>query len=601
VNAPSHPSVALVGNPNVGKSVVFYRLTGVHVISSNYPGTTVGYSRGNLTWPSDLEDGGDGRFRPGQRIEIIDAPGVYSLDAASRSDRVALEILRDSDYAVCVVDSTNLERNLYFVLQVLESGVPAIVALNMWDETAHRGVKIDAPLLEEMLGVPVVPTVGITGEGIREMVARLPQARSPGLGPLSEEDRWLAIGRIVSRVQTLVHHHHTFLQTLSDLSVRPWTGIPIAVLVILGAFSLVRLLGEFLVAGEVGVWGEPFLKIGFGTEYLFRTLWVPVVSRLSEWLGGAGFVHDLLVGHLISGRVDLMDSFGMLTTGIFIPLGIVLPYVAVFYLVLSFLEDFGYLPRLAVLLDGVMHRVGLHGYAIIPTLLGLGCNVPAILATRILESRRERFLASTLISIAVPCAALQAMVVGLLGRWGLRYVAAVYLALFATWLGLGFVLSRLVKGYSPELIIEIPHYRLPPPGPFLRKVGVRVWCFLREALPVILIGVAAVNVLYFFGVFDRLSRWAAPVVEGLLGLPRESVAALAIGFLRKDMAVGMLEPLDLAPGQLVVACTVLAMFFPCVATFTVLLKELGTRDFLKSLAVMVGASLGVGTLLNLLI
>jgi len=252
-------------------------------------------------------------------------------------------------------------------------------------------------------------------------------------------------------------------------------------------------------------------------------------------------------------------------------------------------------------MDTVMHRLGLHGYAIIPTLLGLGCNVPAVLATRILESKRERFIAATLISIAVPCAALQAMVFGLVGERGGQYVAMVYGTLFVVWIILGFILNRLVKGFSPELLIEIPPYRLPLWQTVLQKLWMRARGFLREAVPIILAAVLVINILYTLGVFDAIANFTAPVITGLLGLPKEAVVALVIGFLRKDVAIGMLAPLALSSEQLVVGCVVLAMFFPCIATFVVLLRELGVTGMLKSAGIMVTAALLVGGLLNLIL
>jgi ferrous iron transport protein B len=269
--------------------------------------------------------------------------------------------------------------------------------------------------------------------------------------------------------------------------------------------------------------------------------------------------------------------------------------------VLGLLEDVGYLPRLAVLMDTIMHRLGLHGYAIIPSMLGLGCNVPAILATRILESKRERFIAATLISIAIPCAALQAMIFGLVGEQGGQYVAIVYGTLFLVWIILGIIINRFARGFSPELLIEIPPYRLPPWRTVLQKLWMRASGFLKEAIPIILGAVLVINILYYVGVFNAIANFTAPVVTGLLGLPKEAVTALVVGFLRKDVALGMLAPLALSPGQLVVGSVVLAMFFPCIATFIVLLRELGIINMLKSAAIMIVSALLVGGLLNLIL
>jgi len=360
-----------------------------------------------------------------------------------------------------------------------------------------------------------------------------------------------------------------------------------ALAVIAGAFFIIRLIGESL--------------ISYVLEPLFEHLWAPVVLRLSDLLGGSGVFHNILVGEIIGGEINFVESFGLLTTGIFVPFGMVLPYIISFYLVLGLLEDTGYLPRLAVLMDTLMHRLGLHGYAIIPTILGMGCNVPAILATRILESKRERFIVATLVSIAIPCAALQAMIIGLVGQHGVQYVAIVFGTLLIVWIILGVVVNRLTRGFSPELLIEIPPYRLPSWRAVLQKLWMRGSGFLKEAIPIIMGAVVVTNVLYFLGVFDAIADFASPVITGLLGLPKEATTALVIGFLRKDVALGMLAPLSLSANQLVVGSVVLAMFFPCVATFVVIVRELGIVAMLKSMAIMIVSAFLVGGVLNLIL
>jgi len=564
--------ILLMGNPNVGKSVLFSRLTGVRVVASNYPGTTVGFTKGWMRL-------GD------NNVEIVDVPGTYSLEPTCKAEEVAAEMLQSGDVLINVVDATNLERNLYLTLELLEKNIPIIVALNMWDDTKHKGITIDVELLERLLNVPVVTTVGLSGEGVKELVERIPRAVVPSDQPRTHDERWMAVGRIVDQVQIITHRHHTFLERLGDASVRPIPGLLIAVCILLLSFVIIRYIGESL--------------IGFVFEPIFDNLWTPVVMAVSDLLGSQGFFHDVIVGELINGEIDYTQSFGLLTTGLFIPFGAVLPYVFAFYLVLGFLEDLGYLPRLAVLLDNLMHRVGLHGYAIIPTLLGLGCNVPAILATRILESKRERFIAATLISIAVPCAALQAMVIGLVGERGIQYVVLVYATLFAVWVVLGIILNLTLKGFSPELLIEIPPYRIPPLRMTVTKLWMRIIGFLKEAVPVVLLGILVITVLYALDVFEKIASFTAPVVTGLLGLPEEAVSAILIGFLRKDMAVGMLDGLELGSGQLVVGSVVLAMFFPCIASFVILARELGFKGLLGATGIMLVVSLVVGGLLNL--
>ncbi|MDD5037779.1 MAG: ferrous iron transporter B, partial [Dehalococcoidales bacterium] len=496
-------------------------------------------------------------------------------------------MLDSGDVVVNVANATNLERNLYLTLQLLERKAPVIVALNMWDDTRHQGINIDLNRLREILGVPVIPTVATTSEGIKELVENLPKAVSPDTPVRSRDERWAAVGNIIEQVQRVTHRHHTWLERLADASVHPFSGGIIALTVLAGAFLVVRFIGESL--------------IGYVFDPLFTNLWTPVLARLSELLGGDGFLHNILIGKLIGGNVDFVQSFGLLSSGLYVPFAMVLPYIISFYLVLGLLEDTGYLPRLAVLMDTIMHRVGLHGYAIIPTLLGFGCNVPAVLATRILESKRERFIAATLISIAVPCAALQAMIFGLVGERGWEYVAIVYGTLFIVWIVLGVILHQAVRGFTPELLIEIPPYRLPPWRAALQKLWMRTYGFLAEAVPIILGAILVINVLHLLGVFEAIADFTAPVVTGLFGLPKEAVTALAIGFLRKDVAVGMLAPLALTAGQLVVGTVVLAMFFPCIATFVVLLRELGVVNMLKSAGIMLAAALIVGGFLNLIL
>jgi ferrous iron transport protein B len=568
--------ILLVGNPNVGKSVLFSRLTGTRIIASNYPGTTVGFTKGHLKLGEE-------------QAEVIDVPGSYTLEPSSKAEEVAVEMLKEGDVVINVVDATNLERNLNLTSQLLERRTPVIVALNMWDDTRHRGISIDVARLQALLGVPVVPTAGITGQGINELVRRLPEARVPkdARTYANSDERWLRVGDIVSQVQSLSHRHHRWYERLEDASSHPVGGIIIALLVLFATFWFVRFVGE----GMISYIGDPF----------FERLWKPVLMKLSVALGPESFWHTILIGKLIGGEIIYLQSFGLLSTGLYIEFAVVLPYIISFYLALGILEDVGYLPRLAVLMDTIMHRLGMHGYAVIPTILGLGCNVPGIMATRILESRKQRFIAATLISIGVPCAALQAMIIGLLGKQGIGYIAMVYGSLLISWVIIGLILNRTVKGFNPELLVEIPPYRLPPWRAVGEKLWLRVSGFIKEALPIVLGAVVVVNILYTFGVFDAIADVAAPVLTGLWGLPKESVVAILVGFLRKDVAMGMLAALDLTVKQLVISSTVLAMFFPCVATFVILARELGVRDLFKAIGVMLVAVLIMGGLQNLIL
>ncbi len=570
--------IYLIGNPNVGKSVVFSRLTGVHVVSSNYPGTTVELSKGYLRL-------GD------EKIEVVDLPGTYSLESTSSAEEVAVSLLKeypkDEIAVVNILDSTNLERNLLLTLQLIEEGFPTVACLNMCDDALHRGVHIDIKKLEEILHIPVISTCAVTGAGIKLLIERIKEAESISRGKLPREERWKEIGCIIEHVQRLEHRHHSLREMIEDASVRPITGLIMAAGVVYASFKIVRFIGEF--------------TINRITDPIFINLYQPVLERLTFYWQEKGFWFHLLIGDLINGKIDFKQSLGVLTTAPYIEFGMVLPYVISFYLILSLLEDIGYLPRLAILLDNLMHRLGLHGFAVIPVLLGFGCNVPGILATRTLESRRERFIAATLISIGVPCVPLQAMIFGLLGRFGGFYVFGVYLVLFSLILILGIILNRTLVGYSPEFLLEIPPYRFPPLLTLGKKLYFRVKGFLIEAVPVVMLGVLFVNVLIYFRLFDFITSISAPIINGLFGLPKEAVVALVIGFIRKDVAVGMLMPLGLSAKQLFIAATLLAISFPCIATFVVIWKELGFKDLIKATFIMAIISIIVGAILNFLI
>ena len=562
--------ILLMGNPNVGKSAIFSRLTGANVIASNYPGTTVTFTEGCLRLD-------------GSRAQVIDVPGTYSLETTSPAEEVAVEMIEKASVIVNVVDATNLERNLNLTLQLVATGKPVLVVLNMWDEAQAHGVAIDVAKLEAALGVPVVTTCALSGEGILQLKERLAEAR-PGSVRYDEGEKWHRIGDIVEDVQHVTHRHPTFGEKLSHASVHPVWGPIMALVVLVTAFEVVRFVGEGLITTVF--------------DPLFDTVWLPLMTRFSDFLGPGSFLHDLLIGHLVEGKIDFAQSFGLLTSGLYIPLAAVLTYIVAFYLVLSLLEDIGYLPRLGVLVDNVMHRLGLHGLSIVPMMLGLGCNVPGALAARVLETRKERFIALTLLAICVPCMAQIAMIAGLLGRWGAAGFLPVFGTLFLVWVVLGTLLKRITKGDTPEILVDIPPYRMPYWKSLVKKLWMRVRWFVTEALPFVLLGVLIVNLLHTLGIIAMLGHVFRPVMHYVLGLPDEAVGALLVGFLRKDVAVGMLAPLGLGLRQLIVASVVLTMYFPCVAAFVVMARELGWRDMLKAAGIMLVTSTIVGGLLN---
>ena len=560
-----------MGNPNVGKSVIFSRLTGIEVVSANYPGTTIEYT--------------EGRMKLGEKMAtLIDPPGVYSLDPTSKVEEVTGQILEQgADVVVNVIDSTNLERNLNLTLKILEKGLPTVVALNLWDVATRKGIEIDTAILAEALGVDVIPTVAVSGQGIYDLVEAIGKAKTPPPVQFESSDqRWARIGEIAEKSQKVLHRHPSLFDRLEDISLKPLTGIPIALLLLYLSFSLVIEVGETLQ-----------LKV---TDPIFIA-YSNFITDLVQGYISSELLREILVGS----SPELLKSFGILTTGLYIPLGIVLPFLIPFYLLLGILEDIGYLPRLSVILDAFMHRIGLHGAAILPCVLGMGCSVPAVLSVRILESAKQRYLAATLMTMAIPCASQSAMIFGILAPYGLRYIFIVYATLFLSFVITGYLLHRFIGGESPEIFLEIPPYRMPNLQALLKKTFIRVREFLKEAVPYIGLGMIIMNFFYLTGLMHLIGEELKPVVSGLLGLPSDAATALIIGFLRKDVGIGMFAPLDMTPVQYVIAAVVLAMYMPCVATFMVMLKELGVSGTAKSVALRLVAALLVGTALNLIL
>jgi ferrous iron transport protein B len=562
-----------MGNPNVGKSVVFSRLTGANVIASNYPGTTVDFSKGHLK----LEK---------QTVEIIDAPGTYSLKPSNKAEEIASKMLEKADIIINVIDATNLERNLYLTLELLERHIPMVIVLNLWDEAKHIGISIDHEKLEALLGIPVIPTVALTGEGIKQLVQSLKNAKvNEKIKSTSHEGRWVEIGTIIKKIETIQHRHHTFRDRLADVTINPITGIPFSLLIVLSSFWMVRQIGETM--------------INYLFDPLFEQYYHPIVSSLSNIIGD-NIWHTLLIGQY-GGDIVFEESLGMLTTGLYVPIAMVLPYIIAFYFLLSILEDTGYMPRLATLVDNVFHKLGMHGHGIISVFLGLGCNVPGALATRSLETRKQRFISATLLSISVPCMAQTAMVFGVLGRFGVIYIALVFFLLMVLYIILGIIMNHYVKGTSPEIFLEVPPYRRPSVQALFKKTWMRVRWFLKEAIPFLFLGVLIINVMYHVGIMQVISSALSPFMNTLFGLPGEATTSLVIGFLRKDLAIGTLIPLQLSVFQLIIAVTMLTIYFPCVATFAVLFRELGLKDLFKSTIIMIATAGIVGIILRLIL
>lgn len=564
----------LAGNPNVGKSLIFSRLTGIGIISSNFPGTTVGLNYGQTQFG-------------GESYDIIDIPGLYRLEEEwlieGRKRNLFKEL--EYDFIVCVADASHLERNLYFLLEIMQLKKPVILLLNKFDEAQRKGINIDVKALEKLLGIPVIPAVATTGEGLKDLayqaarIASHKTAESPLIIPPTPEGKWHAIGHIIHKVQTVKHKHPSFWEKLQGWATTPATGLPIALAVLIVSFLLVRFVGENLINL---------------LDPLYENYYVPFLEHIF------GAWKDNYLGLLLLGDGG-ETYFGLLTDGLHIALIDVMSYVLAFYALLGFLGELGYLPRLAVLLDGLLHKIGLHGYGALPIMLGFGCKVPAVMGIRVLETRRERIIALALILVLAPCISQTAMIISILSPYGLKYMLIVFFALFINGIVAGTILNKLMKGETPELFMEIPSWQVPKLRPLLRKLWIRMKEYLCDALPLILMGILFVDLMQLSGVTNWVARIARYPVEYLLGLPAETTPLLILGFLRKDVSIALLEPFHLAPQAIVVACVFMAMYLPCVATFFVMLRESGWKDTFRVVALTLGMAFVSAFILRLIL
>ncbi|QYZ80337.1 ferrous iron transporter B [Methanofollis formosanus] len=400
---------------------------------------------------------------------------------------------------------------------------------------------------------------------------------------LTADERWDLVDRVAGKVVSTGVSRRGLADALGDLTVKPLTGLPVALAVLYAFWSVFCSFAGDLVTD------------GFMVKF-FDNHWLPWLQ--SAWPDPNSIHYFLFVGDPLAD--NCFEAFGVLTSGLFVSIGVVLPAVLIFYLTMTLLEDSGYLPRLAVLADTFLHKIGLHGYAIVPTILGLGCNVPAVTATRVLETKKQRFLMMTLLAIFVPCGAqlgiMLAVIPDLVG-WVILYL----LIGFAVF---GFLLDRLIPGENPEILIDVPPYRWPIRENVTKKLWNRTKGFLKEAIPFVWLGILIVNVLYLTGVIQALSNLLAPIFITWFGVPSETVAPLIAAFLRKDLAVAQLSTIAMTPYQMITSVVLISIYFPCVATFVIMLRE-GWKQLLAAIAVLAvvvltygGVIHGIGILLG---
>ena len=627
-------TVALAGNANVGKSVIFNELTGLHQHVGNWPGKTVERAEGTLS------------FR-GRVVDVIDLPGIYSLSTYSIEELVSREYIavEQPDVLVNVVDASVLERNLFFTLQLLELEAPMVVALNQVDIAESKGIRVDPGRLSEHLGVPVVPTVAVKGVGLEDLMTTVLEVATEEergqraqirYGPEVERrvgeltravegvetpypSRWIAIkllegdeemrrvvygadpgveglvrrlsseierihghdtpsviaseryqvaNRIASEASTHLIPRTTFADRLDEITSHPVLGYLFMFAVIAAVFYGIFSFGDYASGLLGGAFGA--LKAAYDARFGVG----PIASFF--WFG---VVEGVVAGVTIA-----------------------LPYIVPFYVALSVLEDSGYLARIAFLMDSVMHRIGLHGKGFIPLMLGFGCNVPACLGCRIMETERERLICAFVASL-VPCAARSIVIMGLVAEYvGFGWAAALYVIDFALIFALGRVAFKVVPGEPMGLIMEMPTYRWPTVKVTFRRSWDRMENFVLEAFPIMVVGNFVVHVSAAVGLLEVVQGFMKPVTVLWLGLPAATGVVLIFGVLRKELTLILLASmmgtsnfaLILSPVQMFVFAFVVMVYVPCIATIAVLVKEFGYRKAAVISLLEIALAVGLG-------
>ncbi len=554
ISPDSKYKLLLMGNPNVGKSVIFSKLTGLDSLAANYPGTTVTYTMGTLCYK-------------GEKATLIDVPGTYSLDVTSQAEEIAIDFLKQgADAIIFVLDSTNLERNLNLALQVLEYKIPTIFVLNMMDVSERKGIKIDVRLLQEELKAPVIPQIAVLGQGLNNLLQVTFGILASGQEisfPKNINDKWEAAAKIIAKAQKSEKSStiRGTMEKLDDLTVTPWPGLPIVLGVLLISFA-------FVIGGGRAIRAALLLP-------LFNNYFTPFMEFLVDGLFSFSFIESTL-GAIVNTdiiRNILVGEFGVLIKGVEWPIALVLPYVFLFYIVLSFLEDSGLMPRLGILVDGVMKKMGLQGGNVVPMLLGYGCAVPAILGTRSATTKKERMIISTLVTLSIPCISQTGAFIVLLGSHSYSLVMLLVFISFIVMFFTGKILSKIIPGKIDPVIIEVPNLLKPNGKTLVRKVWIRIKNFMIEAeLPMILAILFAATI-YEFGLLDKLGVFMRPLVVSWLGLPEEASLVLILGIIRRELAVIPMMEMGLSTAQLLVGATVAMFYMPCISVFGVLAQE----------------------------
>jgi len=607
-------AVVLAGNANVGKSSIFNQLTGLGQIVGNWPGKTVEIAEGVL-------------LHHGKHIKIIDLPGIYSLSTYSQEEIVSREYiaLEHPDVVVNVVDATALERNLFFTLQLLEMRTPLVIALNLVDVAKKKGMIIDEERLQELLGAPVVPTIATKGVGVHEIIDEAIKQTA------KQSSVYKNVIRYGSEIEQRIEKLERVLVGIDIGYPLRWTAIKL----LEGDSEIVNKVGEKhpdvvvtanILAGEISeIHKEPCSNVIASERYAvaarivkeIQTSKEPAKASMSERLDslsmhsvwGYALMFTIMLsilmfmslfgGWLSETLRNLFESVNPHITGLwpdlawnggvvgfYATLSVALGFILPFYLILGVLEDSGYLPKIAYLMDRPCHTIGLHGKACIPLLLGFGCNVPACVGCRIMETKRDRLI-TVFLSTLVPCSARTVVILGLVGAYvGVQWAIALYVVDFMLIFVIGKILNRILPGVSVGIIMEMPPYRLPSGKVVVKQAWNRFKPFLLTALPLIIIGSIIVEAMRITNVLFFVSSALSPVTVVWLGLPAFTGFLFIFGVIRKEAALVLLATTAgtlnirsvMSPVQMIVFALVIMIYVPCVATIAALIRETGWKN-----------------------
>ena len=631
-----HAQIVLVGQPNCGKSTLFNEVAGYRSVTSNFPGVTVTYTRSHVRFQNHIHD-------------VVDLPGIYSLTCLDQADRESLRYLLTQrvDVIVNVMDASLISRSLELTLQLLELEIPMVLCLNMIDEAERKGIEIDTEKLSGILGIPVVTTVASRGRGVNELfreALKIARSRMKGRHIRGHRDVELVIGRLKRQLgqelgDETPYSRHLLATKLLERDkffeeeirkIRPQLLDLVSDCRRRLAKSHGRSSDEVISSERHALSMSIFEKVSIIKEpqthwrdriddILMHNLWGYVILAAFLFL----FFNVIFkVGSLL--EAPLMDFFNGVTqsiqdklgsesllsvivTGAFQGIGggiaIVLPYLFPFLFGLALLEDVGYLPRVAFLMDAFMHRIGLHGKAVIPGILGYGCNVPAVMATRIMESPRDRFIAA-LIAAMVPCAARMTIIFGLVGYYlGGNAALGIYILNMIVIALSGALMSRLLPEVTPGMVLEIPVYQAPRLKITLMKTWLRLKDFIVIAWPLLIIGSCILGLAEAFKLSDLINGILSPITV-FLGLPFETGMTLIFGVLRKELSMLMLfQALGtnelqtvMTKAQILVFTVFVVFYIPCVATIGVLYKQIRA----KATAIIVGFTFVIALILGVI-